>query len=522
MSDILKNKWVYAALGLLALMAIWLRCYNITANEFVFYDEGMYLVENRKLLHLIEANPARNPGEFIAILGVLVKSALSTAKAFWFFLLNLRVFIWGTEAWSFARIISMLSGFATLGIVYLFAKRLFNSKQIAILSVAILAVLPSHVFYSRLGMQESLSTLFFVTGIYLYVYAKGFSWRPFIIALLLALTFFCNYRMIIAPLFLCVIEGYRFVFLKERLDWQKWGVTVMTFALIVAVVGSLYDGANRFVTFGWMGHQAQDASGKFDVFKFLSFPLNTFVLEGFLIGAFFWHAVAQAWQKQWTRLLPAVLVLTQMAIFSVAADQGARYLCVVLPFFAISCAQAMESLLNQGGYRARIFQVFAIGAFVFMVVQSYALAINRPGYEAAVDFIKQNDPQAKIISTQPLLAQLYVSNPDDIQDCPKHVNGLMNLVKQGYYYLMIDPQAAVSWSRDDIKFNAQLLPFLEDIRATGPVFTTAHFNQSTLIRFVLDHNEHLSDSWRYISHHTNGSVIEVYDLRQALQKLSSR
>lgn len=521
MSDLFKNKWVCGALGLLAIIAIWLRCYNITANEFVFYDEGMYLVENRKLLHLIEANPARNLGELMAILGVLVKSALSTAKAFWFFLLNLRVFVWGADAWSFARIISMLSGFATLAIVYVFAKRLFNSKHIAILSVAILAVLPSHVFYSRLGMQESLSTLFFLLGIYVYVFAKGLSWRPFIVALLLALTFFCNYRMIIAPLFLCVIEGYRFVFLKQRIDWQRWGATVITFAIIVAIVGSLYDGANRFVTFGWMGHQAQDASGKFDMFKFLSFPLNTFVLEGFLIGAFFWHALAQACQRQWARLLPAVLVLTQMAIFSVAADQGARYLCVVLPFFAISCAQAMESLLNQQGLRARIFQVFAVGAFVFMVVQSYTLAMNRPGYEAAVNFIKQNDPQAKIISTQPLLAQLYVSNPDDIQSCPKDVNGLMALVNQGYYYLMIDPQAAISWSRDDIKFNQHLLPFLEDIRSTGAIFTTAHFNQSTLIRFVLDHNEHLSDSWRYISNHPHGAVMEVYDLRQALQKLSS-
>ena len=65
-----------------------LRFWSITSNQFVFYDEGMYLVENRVLLKLIEQNPAVNAQQWFAIAGVLFKSALATAKAFWFYLLN--------------------------------------------------------------------------------------------------------------------------------------------------------------------------------------------------------------------------------------------------------------------------------------------------------------------------------------------------------------------------------------------------------------------------------------------------
>src|SRR5262249_34268320 len=143
--------------------------------QFLFYDEGMYLGYNRPMLELIAHNPAHDLKELGIILSVMLKTALNTPKALWFLLLNLRVFFFGPESLWVARWISALSGLGTVALLYFWSKRYFNSKSIGLLSALLLLILPSHVFYSRLGMQESLSTLLFLAAVYLYMLDTGIS-----------------------------------------------------------------------------------------------------------------------------------------------------------------------------------------------------------------------------------------------------------------------------------------------------------------------------------------------------------
>src|SRR5579864_7101482 len=99
---------------LIILTGISLRLYHISDNQFLFYDEGMYLGQNRAFLNLVANNPPHNFHELGIILSLMFKIALSTAKALWFFILNLRVFVLGPEAWFFARWVSAISGLATV------------------------------------------------------------------------------------------------------------------------------------------------------------------------------------------------------------------------------------------------------------------------------------------------------------------------------------------------------------------------------------------------------------------------
>ena len=168
----------------------------------------MYLGYNRAFLNLVANNPAHDLNELGIILSLMFKTALTTAKALWFFILNLRVFVLGPEAWFFARWVSAFSGLATVVLLYFWVKRYFNSQRIAILSALLLLILPSHVFYSRLGMQEALSTLLFLSAIYLYMLNERIRWPFFVSAFLLACVYFTNYRMIIAPVFIAFIECF--------------------------------------------------------------------------------------------------------------------------------------------------------------------------------------------------------------------------------------------------------------------------------------------------------------------------
>jgi len=161
-----KRLFVIITIAVIVVAGLILRLFNIGQNQFLFYDEGMYLGYNRAFLNLVANNPAHNLGELGIILSLMFKTALSTAKALWFFILNLRVFILGPQAWYFARLISALSGLATVVLLFFWARRYFNSQRIAVMSALVLLILPSHVFYSRLGMQEALSTLLFLSALW--------------------------------------------------------------------------------------------------------------------------------------------------------------------------------------------------------------------------------------------------------------------------------------------------------------------------------------------------------------------
>ncbi len=515
-----KFAWSMAAL---LVVAVLLRCWRISDNQFLFYDEGMYLGYNRGFLDMVAANPPHNITEFFIIMGLMFKAALTTAKSLWFFILNLRVFNWGVEAWYFARLVSAVAGIATVLLIYFWAKRSFNSSRIAAFSAVFLAFLPSHVFYSRLGMQEALSAFLFLSAVYLYSTHRAIGWRLFVSAFILSCVFFTNYRMIIAPALIAFIEIFQGLASKQKINWVKLSLHTSVFYAVVFIVGSLDGGVNREVTFGWMFHQAKDATGKFDVVNFLSYPYYTFALEGIFAGILFWMNLRSVLHRQWSKLLPFGIVLVQMGLFSFAAEKGARYLCVVLPFMAVAIAVAVDDLLTRANH-ARLKMIvkgLLVLSMVGMCYQSFQLATATTAYEQSMAFILERSPEAVIVSTQPLVEELYAYHEGQLLPCPKDLGSLIEMYKKGARYLVLDPQAYISWTADEARFSPPLIPFLQEIvNKVEPMAQFDHLNNAFLKRFVLDHNEHLRNSLVFLGWENplKGS-IRIYDLTEALLAL---
>jgi hypothetical protein len=504
-----------AFIGLIIFAGLIIRLYHISDNQFLFYDEGMYLGYNRAFLNLVANNPAHDLNEFGIILSLMFKTALTTAKALWFFILNLRVFILGPQAWFFARWVSAFSGLATVVLLFFWARRYFKSGRIAFLSALLLLVLPSHVFYSRSGMQEALSALLFLGAIYLYMLHERIRWPFYVSAFLLACVYFTNYRMIIAPVFIAFIECFNAFTSSGELKWQKAAIYFAVFYGIVFLVGSLYGGINNSVTFAWMFHQAQDAGGKFNPINFLSYPFYVFILEGIIFACFFWGNLYLLKFKEYSKFLPFGIVVLQMLIFSFAAEKGARYLCVVLPFMAAAAAVAMDDCWERF-VKARMW-VLTMGvlAVISMIYLSGSIAMARTDYENAVQFITDHDPQAVIVSTQPLVEGLFLTDENRIIPCPRDLYSLVNLYKQGARYLILDPQAYISWTADGRRFSPPLYDFLEiALKDVRPIQTFPHLNKILLNRFVLDHNEQILDSIKFLSvaQSEEYGKIRVYDL----------
>jgi hypothetical protein len=503
----------------LIVLGIVLRFVTITHNDLMFYDEGMYLSHNRELLEKIQQYPPKDLGELSAILKLLFNSSLMTAKWLWFFISNLRVFFGGPDAYYFTRVVSAVSGTVAIFLTFAFSRRYFGSKEIGLLSAAVLAVLPSHVFYSRLAMQESLSALCFLGGMYLYFSSREFGFRAVAASVLFSAVFFTNYRMIILPVLLAaaeVVSGLP----QKKFHWPKLVGTSLAFFGIVFWIGSLNHGSNRFITTAWMTHQAQEAPQQWHLVNLFSYPYDLFALDGVLFGLAFFSNIYGVVRRQWTKLLPFAVVIVQMAMFTFAPEKGARYLCVVLPFAAMATAAVIdEHVIKDGSFRRiRAAAVILLFGFFFCLAQR-SWEISRPvsGYKTTARFLNNRDPQAKVLTTQPLVMGLFMG-PQNVQPAPKTARDLIILYARGYRYLAIDPQAYVSWTADGQRFTFALTDYMGFIRdRLKPLYVGGHLNGATLQRFVLDHNENLANSVRFLSRRDQdfGSIY-VYDLAECL------
>jgi len=189
---------------------------------------------------------------------------------------------------------------------------------------------------------------------------------------------------------------------------------------------------------------------------------------------------------------------------------------------ATAAAVIMDDCYNRYSKARRWVLIIGVLAVVFMVYQSASLSFAQTDYENAVHYIIDQDPQAVIVSTQPLVEGLYMADDKRIVPCPNDVFSLVSLYKKGAKYLIIDPQAYISWTVNGRRFSPPLDDFLEImLKNVSPIKTFPHLNSVLLNRFVLDHNEQILDSLSFITHAKANEYgkIRVYDLGVVLSTL---
>ena len=526
---------------LLVIVGVGLRFYNINKNDFVFYDEGYYLNYNRPLGELLMRYYPDHFQDFKKAVNTYVLISLSTGKALWFLIADARYFVKKLTAWYYPKIISAIMGVLTFFMLFKFAKRFYSSQLIAWIAVALLAILPSHVFYSRIGLQEALSTLLFLMGFYFYIFPRKFGWRTFLAGFMLAGAFFSNYRLIILPVLVGFCEFYfaihtvyqnkdqksksscqRYIMdLWQRINIRKYVWWLITFSFFIVVIGNIDNGRNTVVTFSWMFHQAHLAEEHFDPINLLSYPYYIFRLENVFFGFYFFSNIYFWFIKKKRIFFPFCFVLLQMFIFSFTSSKGARYLCVMTPFMVMSVAYVMYMLFQNK--RARIVQYFFIFTIFIMIGgmlnKSMAIASITSDYQKATNYLLSKDKDVQFVSTQSYIQNLFVRNRDQVKECPQHFFPLVRLYSEGYRYLVLGPQSYISWTAESEKFFPHLKGHLEYIiKNFKPIQTFFHFNDVMLERFVFEHSSNLKQSIRFLrlSKKEHYGKLSIYDLSQAI------
>ena len=499
-----------------------LRFYNITLSDFVYYDEGYYLNYTRIFSRLFAVHPPQTFSESLQAAYAFLRICMASGKSLWFLIADSRIFFGAAEAWFVARVWAAVFGAATLVLAYFFARRYYESSWEGWLTAAVLAVVPSHVFYSRIGMQEALSTFLVLLGFYFYLFPRRFGGRTLVSGGIFALAFFANYRLIVSPAFVAVAEGWLAVSRREWPDVRKYFWFVLIFLCGVFLIGNIDEGKNTLVTFSWMFYQTRLAGEAFDPVNFLSYPYYLFRLDNIFFAAFFFlnlFFVRERSEKQ----LPFLLAVAAMIIFSLPGEKGARYLCVMYPFMAMSVAAALVTVVRK--YSSQPFRLAFVFFFLLMLAMmtrtSMAIAGIRSDYRTAVEYLTAKaGADIKFLSTQPYVQNLYVRDPGQVRSAPRGFENLMQELSAGYRYLVIDPQAYISWTANDERFRTELDGYLGFVvKNTRPVKVFDHFNEVMMERFVFEQSQNLRRSIAFLeaNRERRFGTLQIYDVEDVVK-----
>lgn len=518
----LRHLFIFLCVGAVFL-GVFFRFYNLKESGLFFYDEGFYLHHNLPALELIEANPPQGLADVLGALRFYLTMALSSGKSLWFMMMDARFFFGALHDWTFPKVLAAFFGLLLLPISWWFARQYYEDRDTALFSVALMSILPGLVFYSRIGLQEALSTCLVLGGLSLYVFPRRFSWQALVGGLLLAAAFFANYRLIVLPFVLLCVELWEGVVLRKGFNFRKWLWTVLVFVAAVVLIGNLMNGANTRVIFAWVFHQEDLVEGSFSWINFLSHPFYLFLMETVLFATAFFAAAFFFLGRLRQQALPFILVLVQMVIFSITSEKGARYLCVMLPFAVMSVACVILHVYKVHAKAVRWSALGFTGAMaLLMMFKSWDLVRASSDYEKAIQLIEQHDAQALILSTQDQVQSLYVRPYTRVQAVPARFDRLAKLYDQGYRYMVIDPQAYVG-----LTGGFRFLPDLRDYLALvdknlTPVAVLPHMNHAMLERFVCEHSENLPQSIRFLFDPDADRMasIRIYDLNGVVPQMN--
>ncbi len=504
-------------------IGVGLRFFSLRESGFFFYDEAFYFHHNLPILEFINNNAPQTWADRWTAFQLYLHSALASGKSLWFLAMDSR-FLWGgLHDWMFSKVLAACFGILAVPLAYLFARKYYGVRDVALFSAALMAILPGMVFYSRIGLQEAMSTCLVVGGMYLYLFHRGLGWKTFLSGVVLAAAFFANYRLIILPVIVLCIELWDGVVLRKGVDLRKFVWFLLTFFACVILVGNLMGAVNTKIIFAWVFHQEDMVKGSFSWVNLLSYPFYLFLLETFLFaGAFFASGVYFS-KNEWRYSLPFVLVVTQMLIFSLPSEKGARYLCVMLPFAVMSVAYVGISLFRSLNKVHRQILVGSVGLMMFMMLdKSIQIVQAKSDYEPAVAYIEKHVPGAKILSTQEQVQQLYVRPYKRVKPVPGRFDRLGPLYADGYRYLVIDPQVYVGLT-SGVRFKTDLRDYLAFIDShMTPVKVFPHMNHAMLERFVCEHSENLVQSIRFLYSKdiARMSSIRIYDMNGVVPVMS--
>jgi 4-amino-4-deoxy-L-arabinose transferase-like glycosyltransferase len=135
------------------------------------------------------------------------------------------------------RLPSVLAGIATVALTFLLVKQLFSDTKLALISMALIAISPWHLHFSRAGYEANLAVFFVVSGVLLFLKSLKGRKELFIGSMILfALTYYTYHgNHVFTTLFIGILLFLYWVKLRsEKTTYIGLGVFVVLVSLILS------------------------------------------------------------------------------------------------------------------------------------------------------------------------------------------------------------------------------------------------------------------------------------------------
>ncbi len=153
--------------------------------------------------------------------------------------------IFGLNEWGIRSYSAFFGIVSLLGIYFLLIK-LGIRKNISLMTLFLVAILPWHIQYSRSGFEIILMSSFIIWGTYFLVdyFNKHKLYKLVLAAVLLSLSFYTyNTANIYVPLFILIIFGYRKIITKEKIIKPAFKLLMIMFVLSLPILYQIFFGA---------------------------------------------------------------------------------------------------------------------------------------------------------------------------------------------------------------------------------------------------------------------------------------
>jgi 4-amino-4-deoxy-L-arabinose transferase-like glycosyltransferase len=422
-------KYEIILVSLLVLLAGFLRFYNIQNVGLKFYDEGVYLLEGNWF----------NGNVFFKY------NYLSPLKPLHSFLISIGLRIFGYNDYS-GLIVSAFLGTATIPIVYLIGKKLYDWKTGIIASI-ILAVMGLHIIYSRAVLSEVNMTFFFSLAFLIYILATKRNNNSYFIlsGIIFGLAYEVRYLagiLFLIPLIIEILQRK-----PAKIILKNMFLIVIPF-LAVFSIGWLYyamNGVNYLKLlceyFG-IGTSYQGSSSIFEsLIMYVYFIIKTvspITLIFFAIGLYFVIRKLDSFILIW--------LIVWVAFLFFFGHNRDRDLIPLLPALALIAARGFSifeskkaaSILSRIHIEPELAAVISITLILLSSLFSDAnyITFTSPYYKEASEFLL-NDGVIGTLSNNPSLVAFYTEKPADyVSDIVK--NELSNFSSKEFSHVLIE------------------------------------------------------------------------------------
>lgn len=472
----MRKRTVLILLILFITLGAFLRLYGLSEKGLFFWDEGIFLMGTRfvnwRVVELVD-----NLSRFGFHLNSL-QSDVPNVEGYPVFLqkpghivmLSLFSLFMGTSEY-LGPFMSAVFGILGLFVVFRLGRYLYG-KPAALFAVLLLSLMPSHLYYSRLGMHEINSGFFVLLGVLLHVKSIDSRTKRGLDELLYFLSSACigfalisSYRWII---FLPIVAGFDFLYhlfqVKKRFR-AVWRTVIFVSGLIIPLTIAE---VSYFLCFYPDYLNSQPSSYFLVLLKKFStesqfnaeYPLfyltQYATMEGFLfllVAAI--GCVLSISRRRWQERYPAIIVLVTLLFFSLTLTRVSRAPSVIFPFLTLVAGLAMHRMfiwakehLHTGRLVALLLLLSILGWFGFRAHQIIHL---RSGYDAAFNFVRV-ESNGRHLSTMAPLSAVFFGNKNVPLHPPASLDEMKQLCEQGgYRYLLVDWQKYV-WYYPSIKY----------------------------------------------------------------------